>query len=302
MLKTISSLLFIFFAAVVTRADVVAIEPLPMSSIMDSWAQHLDKLTFDLKKVGKYPATGYTECAEAKEVTGGYVCFAAEKAAINRALVRASLYSEGGGGVTAGTVVRLDDRVYRAFLLRVEGHDIPSVNLLSFYARLKSMCSLSKNDPNICPDEYEREIFENFILPVAKKRAEFVVITTSLNGGYGYVSTVSHEIMHAQYFLQPMYRAIVDDFWTKDLADADRERVKKLLRGYDSTNEFVMRNEFQAYLLMRGGEDAQLGSLIPKFRAELTGRLTKSGVAPIQVMGTGPALQFEMPVHVPLMM
>jgi hypothetical protein len=166
------------------------------------------------------------------------------------------------------------------------GHDIPSTNLVNFYKSVLQLCQQSNGNSDVCPSPSEKEFFEKFVGPVASQHPIFVVITTTFARSVTYVEIVSHEIMHGQYFLLAPYRATVDTFW-KGMAEQDKQRVRQLLSGYDTTNDFVMRNEFQAYLLMAGGENEQLGSMIPKFRAPLTQALNQAGTPPIQVIGHG---------------
>src|SRR5690606_35840263 len=108
---------------------------------------------------------------------------------------------------------------------------------------------------------FERDLFENFILPTAKKYENFVLITYATVSSMLWNAVVTHEIMHAQYFLDQEFREIADQFWTEKVSDADKTQVRNTLsQHYDASNEFLMINEFQAYILMADAEFNLLGA------------------------------------------
>jgi len=282
------SISWILLFSSLTLANVQRVEPLRASNELDNWAAHIKQTAQDLKKQKKYPETGYAECAETLEIKDAFLCFYDDPWKMNLALARASFYSEGGGGVTAGTLIRFSSPTYQRSLEYIAGHDIPSPALLEFYAKANEACAQKPNDADICPSQSEKDVFENFILPVAKQEGhDFVVITTSLDPKMSYIEIASHEILHAQYFLEPVYRNTVDHYWHDVLTENQRQDVRTRLYDYDTNNDFVMRNEFQAYLLMAGATQAQLGDLVPELRPPLEKLLTENGVPPVQVTGKG---------------
>ncbi len=64
-----------------------------------------------------------------------------------------------------------------------------------------------------------------------------------------YRRTISHEFFHAQYFLNPKYRSIVDKYWEGLDAEKKEKFKKNLPPVYDRDNDFLIKNGFQAYLL-----------------------------------------------------
>jgi hypothetical protein len=60
-----------------------------------------------------------------------------------------------------------------------------------------------------------------------------------------------HEISHGVYFTDPAYRAYTTRFWAEAMTEAERAAFRKMLagEGYDTSNEDLMRNEMQAYLV-----------------------------------------------------
>jgi hypothetical protein len=64
-------------------------------------------------------------------------------------------------------------------------------------------------------------------------------------------SILQHELSHGQYFTDPAYAARIRAAWRTRLTEAERALVRGFLArgGYDATDEDLMINEAQAYLL-----------------------------------------------------
>jgi hypothetical protein len=62
---------------------------------------------------------------------------------------------------------------------------------------------------------------------------------------------LQHELSHGAYFTDPAYAAYARDFWQNVLTEAQRAGFRRFLgsEGYDETNEDLMLNETQAYLI-----------------------------------------------------
>src|SRR5271165_366720 len=60
-----------------------------------------------------------------------------------------------------------------------------------------------------------------------------------------------HELSHGVYFTDPAYAAYTRNFWQNVLTEAQRASFRHFLggEGYDTTNEDLMMNEAQAYLI-----------------------------------------------------
>jgi hypothetical protein len=65
------------------------------------------------------------------------------------------------------------------------------------------------------------------------------------------VTILHHELSHGAYFTDPAYAAYARDFWLNALTEAQRAGFRRFLgsEGYDETNEDLMLNEAQAYLV-----------------------------------------------------
>lgn len=60
-----------------------------------------------------------------------------------------------------------------------------------------------------------------------------------------------HEISHGAFFTLPFYRAYAKEFWTSILTQAERHDFRSFLgrEGYDMSNQTLVMNETQAYLV-----------------------------------------------------
>ena len=60
-----------------------------------------------------------------------------------------------------------------------------------------------------------------------------------------------HEVSHGEFFTNPAYRAHCERFWRERLSEAERALFRSFLTsyGYDPTDETLMINEMQAYLM-----------------------------------------------------
>jgi hypothetical protein len=261
-----------------------------VSSGLPAWNKDFAKTVSDLTASQAFPATGYSECAQTRELPGAFLCQSSTQRVMNLAFARASIFAEGGFGYSHGTVLKQSDPALAKAYAMIAGNDLKSVDLLEFYAKAAGGCEA---DTELCLNSQEKEVFAELILPLADKGASFAVITyaapkpADLITGNSYRDTVSHEILHAQYFLQPAYEEAATRFWTQALTEKDRAQVKKQLSMYDVDNDYVMRNEFQAYILMAGANKSLLKALVPKFREPLMKAMNDAGTPPIQVTGRG---------------
>lgn len=68
------------------------------------------------------------------------------------------------------------------------------------------------------------------------------------------VRLLTHELRHALYFSSEAYRATCDSFWRDELDEVDRTlfRLTLALYHYDPEDGYLVRNEFQSFLLQEG--------------------------------------------------
>lgn len=266
-------------------ARVAILPSLKVESDIPAWTKSFNANVQDLLRKNSYPAEGYVECRTIVEVTETFLCQSYTRREMNSALGRASFFIEGlGDPSNRGQLKRLDDPTYNSYKDLIGGHDLRGSDLLPFYQQVEAQCASSHQDPQICADPQERDLFQSLILPQAQMLPNFVVITFDNESGLQWKLVITHEVMHAQYFNQPIYRAVVDSFWDHEVPETDKQKIRSQLgQYYDSTNELLMKNEFQAYILMSGAQFSELANFVSTYRAPLMKRLQDKGVTPVQV-------------------
>jgi hypothetical protein len=238
-------------------------------------------------------ATGFQHCRETAEVQGSFFCVGLHLKDINRAIARISIWAEGISDTPPHTVVKTNSQVYSNALSWILGNDVQSPDIIEFHQEMTQLCA---QDKNYCLNAHEKEIWDAFILPRIESGEPFAIITYALKSmpfGSNWLDVASHELLHAQYFLQPAFRATVDAYWDDEgrVTATERTKISQKLNsiGYQTSTEpgkdFVLRNEFQAYVLMSGASSSHLKAYVPKHRQPLTDLLTQAGAAPIQVQG-----------------
>lgn len=85
---------------------------------------------------------------------------------------------------------------------------------------------------------------------------------------------LTHEAMHGVYYQEPEFVRRVEEYWTDTLSEDEREFWRGFLSwmSYSPDDEYLMVNEFQAYLLQQ--EEIAVRWY---FRSRIAGRLTASG-------------------------
>ncbi len=278
-------LLSVFSLSFSASAKVEVLSPIKAASEIQTWLQDYSAKTNKMLETDSYPAEGYTQCRETVEIPDAFLCQSSTRDEMNSALLRASFFIEGlSDPSNKGRIKRQDDSDYEYYKDIIGGHDLRGEDLLRFHKKSQEECAAGKNDAKVCADAFEKDMFETFIVPEASKRKNFVVITFASRDGSGWRDVVTHEIMHAQYFTQPLYKETVDAFWETDVSAQDKALViASLSQYYDGSDELLMKNEFQAYMLMSGAESSLLGNLVVKYRPALMKKLEAKGVKPIQV-------------------
>jgi hypothetical protein len=261
----------------VAQARIIKGASLKLEGGVAAWNGQLKKA---VKKLSEVPAEGIMECREAVELSHTFVCLSFDQRNMNLAFMRASYFVE-----RSQVILSHDDYSLKSYIEDIGGHDLKGQDLLRFYEASKLACEQSGNDKNICLNNQERELFEEFLLPEIKQNPNFVVITYAVKSSLYYESILSHEILHAQYFTQPKFQAVVDKFWAQNVSDPDKRAIKKMLSSiYDVENEYVLKNEFQAYVLQVNATTDGLGRIAEKYQVDLLNALKRQGLRPIGVL------------------
>ena len=274
------NLILILLSLVITthaRAEIKTVTPLVPPGPVSAWEKSFKANARKLRD-----PKSLTECRDVSGLPGATLCLFSTMERMQWALLRASVFIEGQDSLPAGIVYSHKSKDLNQTTAHVSGVDLKGEDLLKFYAEVNRQCEASHRNPDICLSKYEREIFDGLILPATAKQQPFVIIAAGLISRADLTGTISHEIMHAQYFLQPEFREVTDNFW-ESFTNEQRAYIKQMLFMYDQSNDYLMRNEFQAYLLQAGAERTWLNSLVEKTRPKLIALLAARGLSPIQI-------------------
>jgi len=262
------------------RAEVVEQSALVPPGDMEQWMQEFAEHRYALG-----PPDFYAECRELSTLAGAQVCYFGDRDQMNGALLRASIFTEGLGTYAKGSIPKLNEPELARVSGAAAGHDLQGSDLAEFYAKAEAECASSNQDANVCPNAAEKEFFAKIVLPRLERKEPLVVIGfETLTTGIPYQQSVSHEVLHAQYFLDPEFRETTDAFWNERVTERDKAEIRHTLSPiYDEKNEFLMRNEFQAYILMPDAESNQLARFVKNYRKPLLAALRAKGIAPILI-------------------
>jgi len=225
-----------------------------------------------------------TECRWVAELPNVLLCASHDQSAMNGMLERAGIFIE-GLQVKAGTIVKRDSDVFVSNAYAIGGYDLlkrhPSgkhLDLITYFAALDRECAKDRELCADAPEQAMRQLLER----AWTNRSAFVLVTFACRGSVRDDKVISHELLHGQYFTDPAYRAVIDDYWVK-LSDSDRADVRALLgRVYDGADDELMRNELQAYALMSGAESTVFKAIVPRHRQPLLDLLHARHIEPIQ--------------------
>jgi hypothetical protein len=246
----ISAIFFILFSSFAVTAGYAAAEiklrdPLPLTGGLQRWEKEFS-LTYKLKKRSNPKISNYAECRTSQELPSLVLCFFDTKINMNRALVRASLFSEGSSDIVPNQVLALSDTRFKKYATMISGHDLRGKTISDFISAASVSC---KQNSELCLSDQETEFFQS-LDQIVGDSTDFALAGFSRFADESYGSIASHEIMHGQYFLSQQYRDAVKSFWQSKVIDSDRTKMTKELSPlYDAKNEELIENEFQAYLL-----------------------------------------------------
>jgi hypothetical protein len=263
-------------------AVVLLSSPVDVERGFGAWRNRVRAAGVDLVRADAMPPEGYNECAETAQLPGVYVCLSFFAVDMNRILGRASVYAEGGFSVPRGTFAKDTDPDVRKLNVLIEGQDLKSEDLLPYFATVRARCAAGEKA--LCLNPSESQFYERVFAPIAARYKKFVILGVAAQSFDSYQSNLGHEVIHAQYMLQPHFKDEIDRFWAA-LPDADKAAIRKILaaNAYDPHDEFLMINEFQAYLLEPEADDDLLRDFVPKYRAAATQALARAGLSPLQV-------------------
>lgn len=126
------------------------------------------------------------------------------------------------------------------------GHDYRAADMARFFAA----------DAALRPEEYELRALleqEGMLAPSANGAIISIppVSTSPPVDEAARATILHHELSHGAYFTDPAYAAHAQHFWRAVLTEEQRAAFRRFLgsQGYDTSNEDLMLNEAQAYLI-----------------------------------------------------
>ncbi len=260
----------------------------PLSSDNSSFSQWSAEFRSRYEALPESSRPNQSECREFTRIPGTILCLTGSVADVGNYQGRASLFAEGAGldergnNVGKGQVVERNSITYATYSQGIGGTDIRSEDLRRYYSSVEQHCQCPCPDGtgcstgNFCLSATEQDMYDRVIAPAEERNRPYVVIMAP----YEYGVIVEHEVLHAQYFNDPAYRAAVDDFWANGLTASERTAVtNELAEGYDRNDTFLIRNEFQAYTLKSEGSPFE--SISTRFRQRLLRHLSDRGATPV---------------------
>ncbi len=229
----------------------------------------------------------YTECAEVVGLPSVYLCLSYELAVMNRMFTRLSAFSEGQYRDKPGRepLREMEHRYTIASVKRTAGHDIRGKAAIDFF-------KVGRRDKSL--NEWERRFERQALRTIVEKYGDrFVLLAASIDSPGSLVSTVGHEILHAQFFTDEVFRGTTIEYYQSLHASRRKAMVKVLAKlGYAADDAELMANEMMAYLLNpdAGAAAAYFRKWVPECSDQLLENLAYAGSPAIQLPSRDPRL------------
>lgn len=161
------------------------------------------------------------------------------------------------------------------------GHDLQASLLREFYQKYQEQLPRLPVPTGRLGQKrlkMEEQFWQQFLLPHLNKEPQMILIAVSLDmSREELLGTSSHEVLHAVFYSQPHYREVIENFWSQ-LSEKEKQSIREQFVDYDSQNEELMMNEFQAYLLQRYPQEGLLKKSFKKYRPALLQELKDKGL------------------------
>ena len=229
-----------------------------------------------LKSYGKSKSE-FTDCRSVFEISRTLVCLFKTQEEMNQVLGRVTAFSEGSLGIgTKYALPSKGDPYTDGILSGFRGHNVSRESAIRFLSAAPTCMQETTKCIEIKEGKFLTEGF------LANEQVDYLI---AVGGDEADARDIlAHEILHAQYFASKEYQAVVKEFWEREMREAEKSEIKSFLaQAYDSTDEALMQNEFQAYILMSGAEKDFLGPAVATYRSKLLRLLMKKGISPLQV-------------------
>ncbi|MEM7646491.1 MAG: hypothetical protein AAF203_06260 [Pseudomonadota bacterium] len=245
------------------------------SSGVNELFSHVKKVikTRIIKNLGKNTdhLDRYMTCAPLSN-PAAFICVSFYQEDLNKTLTRMGLFMGAGKCLKKGTLVANHDPTLRNFQKLVAGHNLPGEVIRDFY-------QVVSQDSNKTLNPHEEAFFNSFIKKLPKEQKKFYVIGLSIQSMKPQLAVASHEIFHTHYYLNPNFKKTVDLFWQKKVSGKDKAGIKAILGKAYNLDDFILIDEFQAYLLQDKAESDSLKAFSPQYSQKLRRALKKAKIS-----------------------
>lgn len=233
----------------------------------------------DSRYLALAPSASKVECVSIAEVSRVVVCVFNTPRFMNYALNRASEWIE----VSRARVLTDEEHVRNGNNGVVQGHDLRGEDLRAFdtaWTAARPAFAQPEHEDERATLEIERDFWNAFLRPRLVAQPDLILLAVA--AGTDVEGTLSHEILHAQYFRDPRMREAVHAYWGA-MPAPDRDAIRAILAAQYAVDgdPVLLENEAQAYLLMHRAEDFELAKFVASHAGPLRARLAAAGVEPI---------------------
>lgn len=216
----------------------------------------------DLKKWSEGAGLSmHAMCAEVIEIPQSYICFFKSIVDMNNSLLRIGFFTGTADGYPKGTLISNNNSAVETYKNKIGGHTLTNDDISAF-----RIAANAATDSNLKFNPYESDFYSNIVDKISSSNSDsrYVVIAFANESSD---SIVGHEINHASFYLQPIYKRKVLDFWQKNVSADDKSEIRSILgKLYNAKDDNIIIDEFQAYLTQSDEQKNPLIKFIPKYK------------------------------------
>lgn len=150
------------------------------------------------------------ECRELADIPNAFLCLTQTGDLLTGLMERASYFQ--GSNSPRPNPIRGRCEFTGSDQAQYVGHDTLAESINAFYAKSMDKCS---QDRKLCVSPLEKELFDKVIEPLRERQiTDFAILAVEARA-VGFMSNVTHEILHARYYMSPTYRSIVKSSGTR---------------------------------------------------------------------------------------
>ncbi len=199
---------------------------------------------------------------------------------MNKTLIRASLYQDGGPGVQKLEVPTGRELFFHESMEAARGLNLRGSTILSMIKDAKTL--------GVTLSQEEMFFSKRILQPLADwhspRNEDFFIIAFNVVGFS--LDTLGHEIAHSLFDTNAEYKKVIKDFWKNSVLEKDKKKIREILSDIYSSEDVII-DEFQAYILQPKVPAAQseiLASFVPRYMRPLIVALEEKSL-PLPVVG-----------------